>query len=297
MPKKPQQRPPHLTGAAAALVPLLALALTACGTQSGTGSGAGDGSTSVRPDVPVTGVHWTVESVTVDGRKTAAPAGAHVRIDTKGRAKGNFGCNHFSARATVQGDTVTLSDTGMTEIGCPEPLQGFEDALKSALTGTLKAKLTDGELTLTTGDGDTIRLSEQPPAPLVGTKWTVNSLVSGQAATSLPAGTEGKASFVFGKDGSVRGTLGCNQFNASVTTEGSTMTFGRVTTTRKLCRGPEMELERALLKTMKGKVAYTIDHRSLTVTAPDKTGFAAAAAEAGATPGAENKATRAPAGQ
>lgn len=271
------RKPPHRTRAAAALVPLLALGLTACGTQGGNGSGAGDGSSSVRPDVPVTGVHWTVESVTVDGRKTAAPAGAHVEIDTKGRAKGNFGCNHFNARAAVEGDTITVSDTGMTEMGCPEPLQGFEDALKSALTGKLKARLADGELTLTTTDGDSIRLSEQPPAPLVGTKWTVNSLVSGQAATSLPAGTEGKASFVFGKDGSVRGNLGCNQFSAPVTTEGSTLTFGRVTSTRKLCPGPEMELERALLETMKGKVTYKIDHRSLTLAAPDGTGFAAGA--------------------
>ncbi|MEV3989541.1 META domain-containing protein [Streptomyces sp. NPDC049837] len=271
------KKPPHLPRAAAALVPLLALGLTACGTQSGNGSGAGDGSASVRPDVPVTGVHWTVESVTVDGKKTAAPAGAHVEIDPKGQAKGNFGCNHFNARAAVEGDTITLSDTGMTEMGCPEPLQGFEDALKSALTGKLKARLTDGELTLTTTDGDSIRLSEQPPAPLVGTKWTVNSLVSGQAATSLPAGTEGKASFVFGKDGSVRGNLGCNRFSAPVTTDGSTLTFGRVTSTRKLCPGPAMELERALLETMKGKVTYKIDHRSLTVTAPGGTGFAAGA--------------------
>lgn len=285
------KKQPHLAGAAA-LAPLLVLALAACGTQSGNGSGAGDGSTSVRPDVPVTGVHWTVESVTVDGKKTAAPAGAHVRIDPKGRTKGNFGCNHFNAMATVEGDTITLSDTGMTEIGCPEPLQGFEDALKSALTGKLKARLTDGELTLTTAGGDTIRLSEQPPAPLVGTKWTVNSLVSGQAATSLPAGTEGKASFVFGKDGSVRGNLGCNQFNAPVTTDGSTMTFGRVTTTRKLCAGPQMELERALLATMTGKATYRIDHRTLTVTAPDKKGFAA-----GAQPSTENRTTTAPPAQ
>ncbi|WP_336324114.1 META domain-containing protein [Streptomyces lavendofoliae] len=281
------KKQPYAT-AAAALVPLLALALTACGTQSGNGTGAGDGSTSVRPDVPVTGVHWTVESVTVDGRETAAPAGAHVRIDGKGRAKGNFGCNHFDARAAVEGDTVTLSDTGMTEIGCPEPLQGFEDALKSVLTGKLKATLKDGRLTLTTADGDTVRLGEQPPAPLVGTKWTVNSLVSGRAATSLPPGTEGRATLVFGKDGSVRGTLGCNQFSAAVTTDGSTMTFGRVTTTRKLCAGPQMELEQALLATMKGKVRYAIEHRGLTVTAAGGTGFAA---------GAENRTTTAPAGQ
>ncbi|MGI5481989.1 META domain-containing protein [Streptomyces lavendofoliae] len=287
MPTTPKKQP-YATAAAAALVPFLALALTACGTQSGSGTGAGDGSTSVRPDVPVTGVHWTVESVTVDGRETAAPAGAHVRIDSKGRAKGNFGCNHFDARAAVEGDIVTLSDTGMTAIGCPEPLQGFEDALKSVLTGKLKATLKDGRLTLTTAAGDTVRLGEQPPAPLVGTKWTVNSLVSGRAATSLPPGTEGRATLVFGKDDSVRGTLGCNQFSAAVTTDGSTMTFGRVTTTRKLCAGPQMELEQALLRTMKGKVRYVIEHRSLTVTAAGGSGFAA---------GAENRTTTAPAGQ
>jgi heat shock protein HslJ len=278
------KKQPYATGAAA-LVPLLALALTACGTQSGDGRGTGAGSSSVRPDVPVTGVHWTVESVTVDGKRTAAPAGAHVRIDDKGRARGNFGCNHFDARAAVDGDTITVSDTGMTEMGCPEPLQGFEDALKSALTGRLKATLDDGRLTLTTADGDTVRLAEQPPAPLVGTTWTVNSLVSGRTATPVPAGTEGKASLVFGKDDSVRGSLGCNQFSAPVTTDGSTMTFGRVTTTRKLCAGPQMELERALLEAMKGKVTYVIDHRTLTVTAPDASGFAA---------GAQNAATTAP---
>ncbi|QGV79760.1 META domain-containing protein [Streptomyces ficellus] len=272
-----QKKQPHPARAAAALVPLLALALAACGTQTKDGSGAGDGSSSVRPDVPVTGVHWTVESVTADGRKTAAPAGAHVTIDAKGRAQGNFGCNHFSAKAAVEGDTVTLTDATMTEMGCPEPHQGFEDALKTALTGKLKAELNDGALTLTSTGGDTIRLSEQPPAPLEGTKWTVNSLLAGRTATSLPAGTEGKASLVFGKDGSVRGNLGCNQFSTTVTTEGSTMTFGRVTSTRKLCAAPQMELERALLEVMKGKVTYALDHRSLTVTAPDTSGFVAGA--------------------
>ncbi|MFF8833744.1 META domain-containing protein [Streptomyces sp. NPDC015131] len=278
--KQTKQQPtkqPHRTRAAAALAPLLALALGACGTQSGDGSGAGDGSASVRPDVPLTGVHWAVESVTADGKKTAAPAGANVEIDAKGRAQGNFGCNHFSAKADVQGDQVTLSDATMTEMGCPEPLQGFEDALRSALTGKLTAKLTDGTLTLTSAGGDTIRLSEQPPAPLQGTTWKVNSLVSGKTATSLPAGTEGKASMVFGKDGFVRGNLGCNQFSAPVTVEGSTLTFGRITSTRKLCAGPQMELERALTAAMQGKATYTVDHRTLTITAPGGTGFAAGA--------------------
>ncbi|MEU9980272.1 META domain-containing protein [Streptomyces sp. NPDC050856] len=270
----------HLT-AAAALATLLVL--SGCGTEPG--SGTGDGSTSVATDVAVTGVHWSFDSVTVDGRRSAAPAGAHVLLDSKGQAKGSFGCNHFSAKASVAGDTVTVGRATSTQMVCGEPVQNFENALKTAFTGKLKARLADGSLTLTSAGGDTIALSEQPPAPLVGTTWTVGSLTSGTTTTSVPAGTEGRAHLVFGKDGSVRGNLGCNNFTSTVRTEGSELTFGRVATTRKLCTGPAMGLETALLKTVKGTVSYRIEHRTLTLTAPNGTGFAAEAGAAGAGPG------------
>ncbi|MFJ8645146.1 META domain-containing protein [Streptomyces sp. NPDC093546] len=281
----------HNLTASAALVALLAL--TACGTEPG--SGASDGGGSGRPDVPVTGVHWAVDSVTVDGREHTAPARAHVQVDAKGKVTGNYGCNHFNARADIDGDTITISDPGMTEMACEGNVQSFEDALRSALDGPLKAALDKGRLTLTTAQGDTVVLSERRPAPLTGTTWTVESLTSGQAASSLPAGAEGKAHFtvtedggkdggtnggrVRGKEGSIRGNLGCNSFTATVTTEGQTITFGRVTSTRKLCPGPAMDVERALLKVMEGTATYTIDHRTLTLTAPDGTGFAARASE------------------
>ncbi|MEE1754158.1 META domain-containing protein [Streptomyces sp. SP18CS02] len=267
----------HLTTVAAVAA---LLALTACGTESG--SGAGDGGSSVATDLPVTGVHWSVKSVTVDGKRTAAPAGAHVRIDDKGGAKGNYGCNQFTAKASVEGETVTVSGGAMTEMACPEPVQGFENVLRSAFQGELKGTLSDGTLTLTTAGGDKVTLTEQPPAPLAGTEWKVDSLTSGETATSLPSGTEGKAHFVFAKDGTVRGSLGCNSFTSTTTTDGSTITFGRVATTRRLCPGPEMDLERALLKAMAGKVRYTIEHRTLTLTAPNGSGFAAEAADVSA---------------
>ena len=66
---------------------LALLALAACGTEPG--SGSGDGGGSVKTDLPLTGVHWSVDSVTVGGKKSAAPAGAHVEITDKGRAQGN----------------------------------------------------------------------------------------------------------------------------------------------------------------------------------------------------------------
>lgn len=258
---------------------LAVLALAACGAESGSGPGSGPGSGggSVQPDVPVTGVHWSVDSVTVDGRRTAAPAGAHVEITDEGRAQGNYGCNHFGADVKVEGDTITVQPAEMTEMACEERVQNFEDTLRAALTGKLRAELTDGRLTLTTQKGDSVTLTSEPSAPLVGTKWAVNSLVSGETAASLPAGAEDKAYLTFGKDGSVAGSLGCNRFTSTAEIAEDTITFGRLAATKKLCEGPEMDLERKMVKVLEGTATYELNHRSLTLTGPDGEGFAAVA--------------------
>ncbi|MCK8676461.1 META domain-containing protein [Streptomyces lichenis] len=275
-----QAKKKHVTaGAAAALVPLLALTAAACGTEGG---GTGSGSVQPAPAPKVAGVHWAVQSVTVDGKKSGPPAeGAHLTIE-KGRASGSLGCNGFSAKAEVKGDTVTVSERTSTEKACPGPASDFEAALSDAFTGKLTAKSEKGgALTLTGADGKTIRLAEQPATPLEGTDWTVESLVKGETTASLPKGTEAKATMVFGKDGSLRGNLGCNSFSTTVKKSGATLAFDRVTSTRKLCAGPEMELERALTKTLEGgKATYGVENRTLTVTAADGTGFTAQAAAA-----------------
>ncbi|MGW2113944.1 META domain-containing protein [Streptomyces zhihengii] len=261
-------------------IPVTAMALfalAACGTQ--TGSSSSDGGASVAPDVPLTGTRWSVDSVTVDGRRTAAPDGAYVELTEKGRAQGNYGCNHFGADVSVEGDTVTVGPGEMTEMGCEQRIQGFEDALRAALTGKLKAGLSDGRLTLTTADGDTVALSAEKPAPLVGTTWTVDSLVTGESAASLPAGPEKKAELKFTEDGKVGGSLGCNRFSATAKIADGSITFGPVSATRKLCPGPEMELERELTALLaKGTLAYEVKHRALTLTAPDGEGVGAVAA-------------------
>lgn len=255
---------------------LALLALAACGTESGSGSGSGgDGGGSVTTDLPLTGVHWTVDSVTVDGKKSAAPNGAHVEITDKGRAQGNYGCNQFGAAVKVEGDTVTVGKGEMTEMGCAEDIQGFEEAMKDAFTGKLKAKLVDKNLTLTTPKGDSITLTSEPAAPLAGTKWTVNSLLTGDVATSLPAGTEKNAWFTLAKDGSVRGSLGCNTFSSTAKVSGSTITFDRLASTRKMCAGTAGTVENHLRKVLEGKVTFNLQHRGITLTGPNGKGVSA----------------------
>ncbi|MFC8276186.1 META domain-containing protein [Streptomyces sp. NPDC057271] len=263
---------PRTTAATTAVASLLLLA--ACGTEN---AGSDPGAGSVAPDVPVTGVHWTVDSLTVDGRKTPAPAGAFVEIDRDGRAKGNSGCNHFGATVTVDGDTLKADLGETTEMACGA--MDFEAAFHKAFDGPLKARLSGEKLTLTTPDGTTsLALSAEPPAPLNGTTWTVDSLLSGDTAVSPPKGSEGKATFVIDEDGRVRGNLGCNRFTATAKVTAETLTVtGPVATTRMICSGPQMELETKLYELLDGPLSYELRHRTLTLTGPDGEGFAATA--------------------
>lgn len=278
-----KQRISTLTTVTAATTVAL-LTLASCGTESGAGSGAGSGG-EVRTETALTDVRWNVDSVTVGGKRTPAPAGASVEIDSQGRASAKTGCNSIGAEVTVEGDTVTVGKKQSTLIGCPEELESFEKALNGAFSGKLKATVQDKQLTLTTTGGDAIALTSEPPAPLVGTEWTVDSLSEGATATSLPKGTEGKAHFTFRKNGknlSVEGSLGCNTFSAPAQVSGSgssaTLTIGRLISTRKLCPGPEMTLERQVQKVLEGKVSYELHHRALTLESAEGQGLGATAA-------------------
>ncbi|MFG2333649.1 META domain-containing protein [Streptomyces sp. NPDC048604] len=256
-----------------AVAALASLALlTACGTEGGAGGGS-----SVESDVFVANVRWAFDTLTVDGKKTTAPAGAYVEFAENGRASGNSGCNHFGGEAAVEGDSLTFSLGETTEMACEEPSQSFEALLHKTFDGRFKAVLDGDTLTLTRQDGDTLVLSSQPPAPLKGTKWTVDTLVSAETATSLPAGSEGRAHFVIGADGKVTGNLGCNRFSTTAAVSGSTISFGRVVSTRMLCAPPQMTVEKAMLKVFESRAAYELHVRQLTLTAPDGSGVAASA--------------------
>ncbi|MFI1014696.1 META domain-containing protein [Streptomyces sp. NPDC020965] len=260
---------------------LALLALAACGSEKSSGSDSasdGEGGTAVTTDLPLTGVRWSVDSLTAGGKKSAAPAGAHFEITEKGRAQGNYGCNQFGSTATIDGATVTLGPGEMTEIACAGPIQKFENTLRDALTGKLKATLADKKLTLTTAKGDSIGLTAAEPAPLIGTNWQVNSLLVGDVANAMPAGTEKNARLTLGKDGSVRGNLGCNTFTATAKVDGSKITFGSLTTSRMMCAGTAGQVEAHLRQVLKGQVEYKLQDQGLSLTGPGAKGVSAVAA-------------------
>ncbi|MEX0171733.1 META domain-containing protein [Streptomyces sp. LMG1-1-1.1] len=260
----------------AVLVPLLLL--TACGTEGGGGAGSGAG--AVQPDLPVVGTQWSVEAVTVDGRRSAAPDGARVDFE-EGRARGNSGCNTFGAAVTVKGDTLTVAPGEVTEIGCPADARRFEAELLKAFSGSLKGTMKGDALRLESADGrNGLELTAERAVPLRGTTWKVDGLVSGDTVSSLPAGSEDKARIVLGADGRATGNLGCNGFSAKarVDEQGRTLTVeGPAATTRMMCTSPQMALETKLYELLDGPLTYRLNHRTLTLTDASGEGLTATA--------------------
>ncbi|MFI9343056.1 META domain-containing protein [Streptomyces sp. NPDC052773] len=256
------------TAAVLALLPLAA----ACGSEKA-------GTRPAGADVGgITGVHWAVDGVTVDGTEHDAPAGAYVTIDDNGKAQGNYGCNHFNARASFDGDRIRLGDTSVTEMGCEDKPMKFEETLARTLAdGALKAHVDKDRLTLTTDGGDTVRLSKTEDASLLGTRWNVTALGADGVAQSLPEDAE--AHLTFGEDGRVTGRLGCNKVTSTATVRDGNITLGTPSTTRMMCDASLMAAEKRLLRLFDGTVEYRLDHRTLTLTSENGESVTAVAAE------------------
>ncbi|WP_335932654.1 META domain-containing protein [Streptomyces sp. PTD5-9] len=92
--------------ASAILVRLAAPA--ACDTGAGTRA---DEAAPAR--APLTGVRWTVDSVTIGAERTGAPDRAHFTIDAEGGVTGDLGCNRFRGGA-LSGSTITFDGIGTT---------------------------------------------------------------------------------------------------------------------------------------------------------------------------------------
>ncbi|MBD0709171.1 META domain-containing protein [Streptomyces sp. CBMA291] len=253
----------------------LVLLLAGCGTAGAGGPGPG----AVPPDLPVAGTYWTIGAVTVDGQRSAAPDGARLAFGTDGQVHGDNGCNSFGATVAVRGDLLTVSPGGSTAKACPEDRGRFESAWTKAFTGPLRGTLKGQALTLTAPDGrNSLELKAEPSAPLRGTPWRIDGLVSGETASALPTDSGTKARLVIGADGRITGNLGCNNFSATARVEGGTLTVeGPAATTRMMCSSPQMRLETQLYALLDGPLAYRLDHRTLTLTTPEGKGFTATA--------------------
>lgn len=200
-------------------------------------------------------------------------AGTRVRLGfEEGRLTASAGCNTMGGTFRIEDGRLLTADAAMTEIGCDPPRHAQDDWLFAFLGSRPTIRLTGNDLVLERGT-TVMRLLDrevaEPDLPLVGTLWTVDSIVVGEVVSSVPAGAV--ATMVFSGDGFVAFTTGCNEGGARVVVEPDRLRLSEVTVTDRACPGPAGALEAAVLAVLgTDPLDYRIEAGTLTLAAGDR---------------------------
>jgi heat shock protein HslJ len=217
-------------------------------------------------------------TVTENGKPRALVAGTTVSLHftDDGRLIANAGCNSISGPATWSGGRIEMQERGMTAMGCPRTGVYEQDSWLSGVLGQKPSwQLTGDSLvvsTATTRIQLTDRRKVQPDMPLMGTHWTVDTVISGTTASSTSNKNRAHLTFANGR---VTGSTGCNSLGGDATISGQTINFGSgpITTKMACVDNGVMAQERGILEVLKGDVTYKIESGRLTLTHPGGAGL------------------------
>jgi heat shock protein HslJ len=177
-----------------------------------TGCGGSAAAPSAGGPVDLTG-SWQLVSGTVDGVAFPVVADSPITLTIQGTTiGGRAACNLYGGELSVVDGGPRFSLTSMTEMACEEPVMTSEAAYLAVLPRVTTGARAGDRLTLTGTDVelDFDRLAPPPIAELVGTEWVLESLVDGDAVSSV-AGD--RATLRLEAGGTVAGGTGCRTFS------------------------------------------------------------------------------------
>jgi heat shock protein HslJ len=213
--------------------------------------------------VSLEGPLWTLSGyANTRGGLTGPVEGSKVTaIFQDGRLSGNASCNTYGADYTVDGNQLTIGLAITTMMMCePQDVMQQEQTYLAALAQVAAYQIDGDTLTLVDANGTVLLVyTETAPLTLTGVTWTVTTYNNGkQAVVSLLADTE--LTLIFGEDGSVSGSAGCNQYTGGYTVDGSAIKIGPLAATMMMCGEPEgvMEQEAQYLAALQAATTFAI---------------------------------------
>lgn len=225
----------------------------------------------VPADLRLNGTRWTLTGYVADGTPRQVVHGSAVTLvfGDDGRISGSAGCNHYFAGYGMKGTAITIGPAGSTEMYCSaDGVMDQESAYLSLLQKAASVTAGNDSLTVADAKGTTIltfaRIIPPAPEPLIGTNWTLDSVYSGDAVSSVIAGTTITA--VFGEDGSITGSAGCNRYFASYNMTGTSLSIGSAGSTKMYCTSPGvMQQEMTYLASLSRAGAFTVTGNRLSL--------------------------------
>ena len=212
---------------------------------------------------PLEGTRWSLVSyVNKEGELVSVLPDAEITLMFEsGEVKGSAGCNSYFGPYEVDDGQMTIGLLGATQMMCPGPIMQQEAAYLAALQSTASYQVEGDRLEIADSSGKTILVfGVLEPMLLTGTTWQMMGYNNGrEAMVSALAGTEITA--LFGDDGTLTGSAGCNNYTASYEVSGGGVTVGPAATTRMMCAEPEgiMEQEAAYLAALESAASYSVE--------------------------------------
>jgi heat shock protein HslJ len=207
---------------------------------------------------------WSLVSGTHDGAAITPIAGTPITLNIDGsEIGGTSACNHYGGTMEQDGSSISIGALSMTEMACEEPIMALEAAYLAALELVTDATRTDDTLTLS-GPEVELEYATVPPeadAELVGTTWALESLVSGDAVSSVM----GEATLVLADDGTLSGSTGCRSFGGDYAVDGTTLAVGDLAVDMRACDETTASQDGTVLAVLESDPTFSIDGSRLSL--------------------------------
>lgn len=232
---------------------LIALIVAACGAGPDQSAPAGlDGSwqlaSGVIQEEPITLLDSHPITLNIDGTMVG----------------GTAACNSYGGEWGLDGSKATFGNLAQTEMACqPDEAMDLESLYLQSLSQVTMVNVDGGQLVLT-GPGLELRFDhlELPPtAELLGTVWELESLLRGDAVSSV----SGDPTLEFFTDGSFLATTGCRNVTGNYVENGAEIAVTSMTAHGNCT--PDLETQDgSVITVLEGGYRVAIDGQRLTLT-------------------------------
>ncbi|HPH34871.1 MAG TPA: META domain-containing protein [Methanoregulaceae archaeon] len=223
----------------------------------------------ITPKEPTLTGTWTLASILAQGRGTSMVPLATITttFSDTGLVSGSAGCNNYVATYQVSGDRIAVGKPAVAKNECSSPIgvSDQETIYLSNLKAAERFTIDNDRLTFYDLTGTILLIydraeSQESSLPITGIPWILE-LYRMESGANMPANLDTEVTALFGTDGTLSGSAGCNAYNGSYTPGGATtISIGDpIVVTERYCGGyGVMEQEEAYLALLPSVAFYEV---------------------------------------
>ena len=223
---------------------------------------------------PLAGTIWTLESM--NGEPPLEGSTITLRFASNGWLGGSDGCNYYSGEVTESPGALRVGPLASTLMICERKRLGKQrHEFFKMLQGVSRWSVEGDLLTLRPDTVEQALVFSPQSQDLSGITWAIESYRDALGATT--AVLDGaKTSLTFDKDGTMRGTAGCNDLSGQFTAGDGALQIGPIGMTEKGCMEPDgvMEQELAVVAALEAATTYWVEGDKVQMYQDDGAGVA-----------------------